>query len=241
MRAGIYARISVLHRDEKDQTIENQILLAKQFITQIQREAEITCYIDRGFSGQNFRRPSFLRMVHAAQDGELDLIVAKDLSRFGRNYLETGWYLEQVLPAAGVRVVALGEQYDSDNPHCSSLHFGLRNILNEWYAKETGEKVRQIKQRQKEEGQFLGSRPPYGYRIIDQEGRRVLQPDDSYPILRRIKRLHREGMQSEEIANRLTLERVCRPEQYRQCGQVICPGSESYRPWDGACVRRLWN
>lgn len=141
MRAGIYARVSVHHHNEKGLSVENQILQAEQYLRWWQEEpVEISYYIDRGYSGRTFQRPSFLRMLRESEQGRLDLIVAKDLSRLGRNYLELGRYLEQIFPDAGVRVITLGDGYDSENPDTDTLTVGLRNVMNEWYAAETGKR-----------------------------------------------------------------------------------------------------
>ena len=242
MRVGIYARVSVLHGTQKDLTVENQILLTEQYLREWQDETiEISYYIDRGYSGTNFRRPSFLRMVRDSEQGRLDLIVAKDLSRLGRNYLELGWYLEKVFPDAGVRVVTLGEGYDSANPDDDNLTTGIRNLMNEWYAKETGRKVRRAKEWLRMEGNYLGSRAPYGYKIIYRAGRRILMPDAAYPVRMEIYRLRREGKTSSEIAYFLSGKRIATPEQYRLYGKICVGSGENYIKWSSAMVRGLWN
>ncbi|MCH5268362.1 MAG: recombinase family protein [Lachnospiraceae bacterium] len=242
MRAGIYARVSVLHGTQKDLTVENQILLAEQYLREWQDEPiEISYYIDRGYSGTNFRRPSFLRMVRESEQGRLDLIVAKDLSRLGRNYLELGWYLEKVFPDAGVRVVTLGEGYDNANPDNDNLTAGIRNLMNEWYARETGRKVRHTKEWLRMEGNYLGSKSPYGYKIIYREGKRILIPDAAYPVRKEIYRLHREGKTSSEIARILSERRIATPEQYRLSGCVCFESEEKIKKWSSAMVRGLWN
>lgn len=242
MRVGIYARVSVLHGTQKDLTVENQILLAEQYLREWQDEpVEISYYIDRGYSGTNFRRPSFLRMVRDSEQGRLDLIVAKDLSRLGRNYLELGWYLEKVFPDAGVRIVTLGEGYDSANSDNNNLSIGIRNLMNEWYARETGRKVRHAKEWLRMEGNYLGSRAPYGYKIIYREGKRVLLPDAAYPVRMEIYRLRREGKTSSEIAHLLSGKGIATPEQYRLSGSVCYHSGENCKKWSSAMVRGLWN
>lgn len=241
MRAGIYARVSVHHRDEKGLSVENQILQAEQYLREWQEEpVEISYYIDRGYSGRNFQRPSFLRMLRESEQGRLDLIVAKDLSRLGRNHLELGWYLEKIFPDAGVRVITLGDGYDSACADTDSLTVGIRNVMNEWYAAETGRKVRNAKERLRQEGNYLGSKAPYGYKIVYREGKRVLLPDVSYSVRMEIYRLRQEGNTSEEIARLLSGRRIATPEQYRTSGRLVCKENESYKKWSGAMVRGLW-
>lgn len=241
MRAGIYARVSVYHHGEKELSVENQILQAEQYLRECQEEpVEISYYIDRGYSGTNFQRPSFLRMLRESGQGRLDLIVAKDLSRLGRNYLELGWYLETVFPDAGVRVITLGDGYDSACQEIDSLTVGLKNVMNEWYARESGQKVRRAKERLRQEGNYLGSRAPYGYQIAYREGKRVLMPDASYPVRMEIYRLRQAGKTSGEIAALLSGRRISTPEQYRRSGMVLCKKGEAYKRWSGAMVRGLW-
>lgn len=241
MKAGIYARVSVCHGNQKDQTIENQILLAEQYLEKEgENLQEKSYYIDRGYTGRNFRRPAFQRMLRDAEQGKLDCIIVKDLSRLGRDYLETGWYLEQVFPELGVRVIALGDYYDSDGRGQDTLTTGVRNIMNEWYARETGEKVRRVKTEHRKAGEYLGSRAPYGYEITYQDGKRILQKDDSYHILENIWKLRSEGFSSQEIAQWLNERRIYRPGEYRSKKKLICPPDQKHHSWDSAGVRRLW-
>lgn len=241
MKAGIYARVSVCHGNRKDQTIENQILLAEQYLEKEETNLlEKSYYIDRGYTGRNFSRPAFQRMMRDAEQGKLDCIIVKDLSRLGRDYLETGWYLEQVFPELGIRVIALGDCYDSHEAGQDSLAAGIKNIMNEWYARETGEKVRRIKNEHREAGEYLGSRAPYGYEIVYRNGKRILQKDDSYCILEKIWKLRTEGLSSQEIAQWLNDRRIYRPGEYRRTKELICPPDQKYLFWDSAGVRRLW-
>lgn len=251
---ALYARISVIHAESDEETIDNQFKILRQYVkAQFQGES-IREYQDVGCSGTTFERQGFMTMLADVQKGRIHMIVAKDLSRLGRNYLMLGWYLEQVFPRLGVRVVALGEEYDSEKQGAQELLIGLRNIMNEWYAKDVGRKVRMVKQLQKQEGNYLGSRAPYGYQIVKRDGRRVLQPDKAYPVRMLICNKREQGESSTEIAAWLSGQRIHTPNQYAQTGEVTAvlhaqsetisqsgQTENEYLPWKAYMVRGIWH
>lgn len=250
---ALYARISVIHAKSDEETIKNQFKILRQYVaTQFPGESTRE-YQDVGCSGVTFERQGFKMMLVDVQKGRVQVIVTKDLSRLGRNYLMLGWYLEQVFPRFGVRVVALGEGYDSDNSSAQEMVIGIHNIMNEWYAKDVGRKVRMVKSLQKQEGEYLGSRAPYGYQIVKKDGRRVLQPDKAYPIRMLVCRKREQGESSSEIAKWLTRQRIYTPKQYARIGEVAALLVQSerklqrgqketdYLPWKSYMVRGIWH
>lgn len=146
-RAGIYARVSVKHYNNKDFTIENQVLVARKYIEENKMEC-MGVYSDKGFSGMDFERPAWKRLVKDISGNKLDVVVVKDFSRLGRNYIVTGEYIEKIFPEYGIRFVAVTEGYDSKYG-TEGFTMGLKNIINEWYARESGRKVSIVKQHQK--------------------------------------------------------------------------------------------
>ena len=126
---------------------------------------------DYGYSGTNFQRPEFQQMIEDCRLGLLDAVIAKDLSRLGREHLQLGWYLEYFFPANNVRVITVTDHYDSARLTEQMLIVGLKNLLNEWYAVDTGYKVRLAKRQQREQGNFIGAKAPYGYRICYRNGK----------------------------------------------------------------------
>ena len=218
---GIYARLSVEHGNAKDNSIQNQIRLAKQWLeeqnaklaqkkircerlSEKQKEEEICVadrcrlqdiYVDSGCSGTTFRRPQFQRMLEDAQEGKINCIVCKDASRIGRDYLRTGEYLEKIFPLMGVRIVCVSDGYDSGCEMPGSLAGNLKNLMNEWYAKDIGRRVRLVKQQQRERGCYLGSRAPYGWQIIYCDGRRGLEKDPAaYEVIKQMAERRQQGM-----------------------------------------------
>ena len=174
--AGIYARLSVDNHDGKEISIETQIEMAKEYL---KSHTEITlydCYSDLGATGTNFQRSDFERLMQDVRDGLINCIIVKDFSRFGRNYIETGNFVEKIFPFLGVRFIAITDQYDSikqaDCNEALSMH--LKNIANELYARDIAEKVTASKQAKMKQGEYLGSIPPYGFQIEKIDGKRTL-------------------------------------------------------------------
>ncbi|MFG6395483.1 MAG: recombinase family protein [Lachnospiraceae bacterium] len=237
-RAGIYARVSVKHYNSKDLTIENQVLSARKYIEENKMECT-GVYSDKGFSGMDFNRPAWQKLIKDISGHKLDAVIVKDFSRIGRNYIITGEYIEKIFPAQGIRLVAVTEGYDSKD---CTLNFtiGLKNIINEWYARESGRKVSIAKQYQKAKGGYTGGVAPYGYCIKTENGLRMLKEDVSMEVLKKIKELKEKGFNSSEIARWLNSHRINRPSVYNATKEIYCT-TGNYLIWDSGSVRRLWN
>lgn len=240
-QVGIYARLSVEHGNEKDNSIENQILLARNWVARKQKQGEqieeFQCYIDRGYSGTSFERPAFLQLLEDARMGKIQCIVCKDSSRLGRNYLKTGEYMEKIFPRLGIRLVCIGDNYDSEKGMPGSLEGNLKNLMNEWYARDIGRKVSLVKQRQKREGNYLGSVPPYGYRIVRQEGKRVLKEEKTIAIVHEICRQREQGESLEQIKEWLYRKKINPPAQYRKEKRMIQEGV--VKKWDITTLKKI--
>ena len=192
-RIGIYARLSVRNTEREEMSIENQLLLVGQYLDQHTECQQRKVYVDYGYSGTNFQRPEFQQMIEDCRLGLLDAVIAKDLSRLGREHLQLGWYLEYFFPANNVRVITVTDHYDSARLTEQMLIVGLKNLLNEWYAVDTGYKVRLAKRQQREQGNFIGAKAPYGYRICYRDGKRVLEHDQTFSVLTNIQNMRRAG------------------------------------------------
>ena len=243
---GIYARLSVKHGDDKDQSLEQQIRLAKQWVQQKNTFANMKenrrngrendqytiydTYMDMGYSGTTFERPGFQRLLADAQNGSIQCILCKDASRIGRDYLKTGEYLEKIFPMLGVKVICISDlcgdtedQWKYEMP--GSLSENLRNLMNEWYARDIGRRVRLIKQQKKAQGEYLGSVPPYGWRIDRHAGKRILVPDEQLKdILSLMASLRHKKMSYGQIADILNQRGIQTPQEYRQSGRVYRQG-----------------
>ncbi|MCL2776323.1 MAG: recombinase family protein [Oscillospiraceae bacterium] len=149
-------------------------------------------YVDDGWSGTNFNRPAFQRMMQDIQDKKINLVIVKDLSRLGRNYLEVGRLTDETLPRLGCRFVALNDSVDSILGDNDMMVY--RNLFNEFYSKDTSKKVRAVKQACMKQGKYLGTYAPLGYRKDPINKHRLIVDEQSAPIVRRIFALRCQGL-----------------------------------------------
>lgn len=162
---AIYARLSARDNGCDSDSIENQIELLKKYVANNQELTLISIFYDNGMTGTNFDRPGFIAMLDEVKKGRINCIVVKDLSRFGRNYMETGNYLEKIFPYLGVRFISITDNYDSISVTANeALALSLKNVYHHIYAKDISRKVCTIFETKKKQGLFLGRFAPYGYR-----------------------------------------------------------------------------
>ena len=217
-RTAAYARLSVEDSKNPDcDTIENQLSLVRDYIASRPYLTQTAEYIDNGVSGTRFDRPEFTRMVNDMRAGEIDCIVVKDLSRLGRNYLETGDYLEKIFPFFGIRFIAVTDGYDNTASSAADdgLIVPLKNLINEAYAKDMSKKIStaiDIKQRQ---GKFVGSRAPYGYRKSPEDKNQLIVDKEASPVVARIFECKATGMGNGAIARMLNEEGIASPMRYK--------------------------
>lgn len=191
-------------------------------------------YVDDGFTGTNFERPGFQRMIEDIKEGYISVVLTKDLSRLGRNYVMTGQYTDFFFPEHGVRYVAVNDSYDSAKDDNDIAPF--KNILNEMYAKDISKKVRSVRQMSAKQGKFMGSKPPFGY-VKSLEDKHLLVIDP--PAAETVKRLFREfagGDSGRNIAAKLNAEGVDTPAEYyfKQTGKRATRGDNGQQ-W-GSCT-----
>ena len=169
-------------------------------------------YVDDGFSGGNFQRPAFQQMISDMENGEIGIIVTKDLSRLGRNQLHTGLYIEERFPMFGVRYIAINDNVDTDSSESNDL-MPFKNLFNEWFIRDTIRKIRAVLKAKAERGERLGTRAPYGY-IKDPETKKLAVDDEAAAIVRRIFAMRASGNGPSQIARILKKEQVLTPTMY---------------------------
>ena len=204
-KAGIYARLSVydLARDRSD-TMENQIALLENYVEQQPDIVLADLYIDNGRTGTTFNRPEFLRLMDDVKSGKITCIIVKDLSRFGRNYLETGYYLQKVFPQYNLRFIAVNDQYDSLTADPDSLAISMKNIINDYYSKDISRKVSSSFDLKKSQGVYSWGHPPYGY-VRNKENPTQLEFDTEVePYVHLMFRWALDGVPIHRIAKNLT-------------------------------------
>lgn len=195
-------------------------------------------YVDDGFTGTNFERPGFQRMIGDIEEGYISVVLTKDLSRLGRNYVMTGQYTDFFFPEHGVRYVAVNDSYDSAKEDNDIAPF--KNILNEMYAKDISKKIRSARQTSAKQGKFMGSKPPFGY-VKSPEDRHLLVIDP--PAAEIVKRLFREfaaGESGRNMATQLNAEGIDTPAEYyfKQTGKRATR-SNTLQQWGSCTILQL--
>lgn len=190
--AGIYSRVSVDSGENKTETIENQIEIARQFVMEnnssMERKMDIQIYgiyIDRGITGTSFDRKGFMRLMEDVKSHKINCIIVKDLSRFGRDYIETGNYIEKILPFLGCRFIAVTDGFDSmsGNAAESQLAVDIKNLVNDMYAKDISKRSALAKKMAAKAGSYIGGFAPYGYNIASINGIRKLVVDKQLSLI----------------------------------------------------------
>ena len=211
-KTALYCRLSQDDGLEGDSnSIQNQKNILKKF-AEDHHFPNPCFYVDDGFSGGNFQRPAFQQMISDMENGEIGIIVTKDLSRLGRNQLHTGLYIEERFPMFGVRYIAINDNVDTDSSESNDL-MPFKNLFNEWFIRDTSRKIRAVLKAKAERGERLGTRAPYGY-IKDPETKKLAVDDEAAAIVRRIFAMCASGNGPSQIARILKKEQVLTPTMY---------------------------
>lgn len=192
-RAGLYARISVeTERKREADTIGNQLQLLKDYVSEHSDLTVFDIYSDDDISGTDFIRPEFSRMMNDLRDGKIDCIIVKDLSRLGRNYLESGEYIEMVFPFFRCRFISVTDRFDTKYQQ-ADISVQLKNMANEMYAKDISRKICSTMRTIQDQGKFAGSRAPYGYRLDPADKHHLIIDEETAPIVKQLFELLAEG------------------------------------------------
>ena len=224
LRTAAYGRLSV--ENETDESLQTQMSMLYQFIDEHEDLQFEDSYSDNGYSGTNFDRPEFVRLMDEVRSGKIECIVVKDLSRFGRDYLETGYYIETLFPHLNVRFIAVTDDFDSIREEDrSSLAVPIKNMVNAMYAKDISKKICASREviKNKEDSMPMGT-APFGYDHSEDKKRFVLDEENA-PTVRAIFAWSRLGVSVKEIGKRLDLIGVMTPGQSRnqKVGKEIKP------------------
>ena len=211
-KTALYCRLSQDDGIEGDSnSIQNQKAILQKFAED--HHFPSPCfYVDDGFSGGNFQRPAFQQMISDMENGEIGIIVTKDLSRLGRNQLHTGLYIEERFPMFGVRYIAINDNVDTDSSESNDL-MPFKNLFNEWFIRDTSRKIRAVLKAKAERGERLGTRAPYGYRK-DPDTKNLIVDEEAAAIVRRIFAMCAGGSGPSQIARILKKEQILTPTMY---------------------------
>ena len=233
MITALYCRLSLEDgKDNESMSISNQKLLLKDYA---EKNGMFNCefYVDDGFTGRNFNRPAFQRMISDIEAGKISCVITKDLSRLGRNYIESGSYMEVFFPKHNVRYIAVTDNYDSLNKQEMDIA-PFKNILNDMYSRDISKKVLAGRMTRSRQGKFCGGQPPLGLmRDPDDNGHLIIDPETA-PTIRRIYDLALDGMGNMRICKVLMEERipVTRIQQGTDCDL-------NYYAWSGSRISTI--
>lgn len=215
IRVAKYIRLSREDGDDREsESVENQRDIINNYILEHEGLYDAGEYVDDGYTGTNFNRPGFQKMLKDIEEEKIDCIITKDLSRFGRDHIDTGYYLERFLPANNIRYIAIGDNVDTIKP--DGLQFlTFKLSFNDYYAQDISNKIKSVKQRKIEKGEYQAGIPPYGYRK-DTEIKNHLVPDKySSQVVKEIFDMYvNKGMSTIKIADELNRREIEPPAIY---------------------------
>ena len=217
-KACIYTRLSKDDGDKPESdSIGNQKALIREFVKNHPEIQVVSEKADDGYSGVNFERPGFKEMMEEIRTGQVDCVIVKDLSRFGRNYIEAGNYIERVFPFIGVRFIAINDSYDStDRNQSDSLIIPFKNLINDSYCRDLSVKIRSHLAIKRKKGEFIGAFACYGY-LKDENNRNQLVVDTyAGQVVQDIFRMKINGMSQYRIADALNEQGVLSPMEYKK-------------------------
>ena len=213
--AGLYYRLSQEdERQGESVSIDNQRTILRKYAEE--RGFEIHDeYIDDGISGTTFQRPEVQRLLDDAKTGVINTIIVKDLSRFGRNYIEVGQYVDYVFPAFGIRFIAIQDNVDTENRDSGAMEMmPIMNVFNEWHAANTSKKIRAVLKSNARDGKYHARKAPYGYVKSDTEKKTPIVDEEAAAVVKRIFEMRASGLSPHKIADKLNEDNIPNPSKY---------------------------
>lgn len=237
---ALYCRLS--QEDERlgeSLSIENQRLMLQRYAEE-HRFPNIQFYVDDGFSGADFNRPSFKRMMYDVECGKVGIVIVKDQSRLGRDYLQTGMLMEITFPQYDIRFIAINDGVDSANG--VSDFSGIKNYFNNFYARDTSRKFRAVQRAKGERGERVSSATPYGYMRNPENIKELISDPETAPVVKRIFEMCANGMGVGKICDMLTKKKILAPSVYifqRTEKRIGQPNFNRPYHWAQTTVRKM--
>lgn len=232
---AVYIRLSREDGDkEESDSVGNQRKLLTEYVAKKEDFILYDTYIDDGYSGTNFNRPSFQRMIADIEDGKVNCVVVKDLSRFGRDYIDTGRYLERYFPELGVRFISVTDGIDSMKQAYDML-LPIKNIFNEQYARDISKKIQATVKSKQKAGEFIGAFTSYGYKKSPTNKNKLVIDDYAADVVRRIFSLYIQGYGKQRIAKILNADGILCPAEYKKVN------GENYKNWNRLESTTYWS
>lgn len=237
-KVGLYIRLSKEDGDkEESDSIRNQREILHNFINDSEEFAYTQEYIDDGYSGTNMKRPSFQRMLNDIHSGNINCIVVKDLSRFGRDHLETGLLIEREFDAMGIRFISVLDGYDSlkKGSPLEDLMIPLKNIFNEFYSKDLSRKIKKTFVTKQKAGEYIGGFACYGYQLDPADRHHLVVDEYAADIVRQVFTMYLSGMSMRKIADKLNADNILSPAEYKR------RSGSTYKTGNQRLEKSFWN
>lgn len=215
-KTALYVRLSVEDNGKDSDSVENQTTLLEDYVANHPNLKKVALFVDNGYTGTDFLRPEFNRMMEAVQAEIVDCIIVKDLSRLGRNYIETSQFIEKICPFYNLRFIAVNDSYDTATVTSEGqLSASLQNIVNDYYAKDISRKVTSALQAKMERGDYIGNYAPHGYRKDPENKNHLLIDPETAPVIRQIFEMRAEGISYMGICKKLNDAGIPSPGQHK--------------------------
>ncbi len=236
-KVGIYIRLSKEDEEKEkyseSESIQNQRTLLMQYIKENKLNF-IAEYVDDGVSGTSFDRPAFNKMIEDIEQGKINMVITKDLSRLGRNYVQSGYYTETYFPEHNVRYIAILDNIDTGLDSANNDIAPFKSILNEMYAKDTSKKINSVLQSKRKQGEYLGT-APYGYKKDPENKYHLIKDEEAAEVVKTIFRMFLEGYGTMQIADYLSEQKIPIPSDYNKRNRET--KSITYGLWAQSTVR----
>lgn len=242
IRTALYIRLSVEDNKKRGHSIENQKLVLENFLAGRPEFVVCNTYVDNGATGTNFHRPGFQQMLSDIEAGLIDCVIVKDLSRLGRNSIDTGYYIEQYFRVHQIRFIALTDQFDTAD--ASNLHGGimlpLKNMINEAYALDIGRKIKARARQAMKDGEYIGARAPYGYRKDPENCHKLLIDPEAAEVVFQIFQWAYEHIGLNDIARRLNEQGIQTPSHRKHAtGEITHENLIGSGKWQTRTVAKI--
>lgn len=246
-QAGMYVRLSKEDADvgslkAESDSIQNQKLLIKDFVKDKPDIEIIREYEDDGYTGSDFNRPGFQSMIDDVRRGVIDCIIVKDLSRFGREYIDSGKYIERIFPTLGVRFIAINDGVDKKKGDQDDIVVPFKNLMNDAYCRDISIKIRSNLEAKRKDGQYIGAFTPYGYLKDEKDKNKLVADTYAAGIVQDIFRMKIQGMSQSKISDYLNEHGILSPLEYKHSIGINLQENfklNAQAKWDAVSVRRI--